>query len=85
MNHQIPHHRSISLLVIVMMSLIVVVLLSSLEYSTVHCKITLSPKASYVPVYIMMPLDSVNNDGSLNNPTKIYNNLKQVKQVGTDG
>ncbi|KAG2383570.1 hypothetical protein C9374_004241 [Naegleria lovaniensis] len=32
-----------------------------------------------------MPLNTVNNDGSLNNPSQIRANLQKVKSVGTDG
>jgi beta-amylase len=33
----------------------------------------------------MMPLDMVNNNGDLVNPTKLGNDLKKLKSVGTDG
>lgn len=46
---------------------------------------TRTTTSSYVPVYIMMPLNTVNNDGSLNNPSQIRANLQKVKSVGTDG
>jgi beta-amylase len=33
----------------------------------------------------MMPLNTVTNDGRLNNPEKLENSLKQLKSVGSDG
>jgi len=39
----------------------------------------------YVPVFVMMPLNTINNDGSLNNANGLMNNLQRVKNVGTDG
>jgi len=40
---------------------------------------------NYIPVYIMMPLDTVNNDGSLNNPSSLMTRLEKVKSARTDG
>lgn len=33
----------------------------------------------------MMPLDIVNNDGTVKNPTQLAQNFQQLKSGGTDG
>lgn len=33
----------------------------------------------------MLPLTTVNNDGQLNQPEKLYGQMKQLKSAGVDG
>jgi beta-amylase len=40
---------------------------------------------AYIPVNLMMPLDTITNDGRLNNPNQIRQNLQQLKNGGVDG
>jgi beta-amylase len=40
---------------------------------------------SYVPVFVMMPLDTVDMNGKLNNVDKLSTQLKLLKSVGVDG
>jgi len=43
------------------------------------------PAQAGIPVYVMMPLDTMNNDGSLNNPDGVKNNLQTLKNTGATG
>eukprot|EP01100_Stratorugosa_tubuloviscum_P009619 TRINITY_DN402_c0_g3_i1.p1 TRINITY_DN402_c0_g3~~TRINITY_DN402_c0_g3_i1.p1 ORF type:complete len:454 (-),score=184.89 TRINITY_DN402_c0_g3_i1:155-1516(-) len=40
---------------------------------------------AYIPVSVMMPLNTVNNDGTLNNPSKIKQDLQKLKSGSVDG
>lgn len=38
-----------------------------------------------IPVYVMMPLNTINNDGTLNNPGDIKSKLQTLKNSGAAG
>jgi len=40
---------------------------------------------AYIPVNLMMPLDTITNQGDLNDPSAIRQNLQQLKNGGVDG
>ncbi|ELR16593.1 betaamylase [Acanthamoeba castellanii str. Neff] len=40
---------------------------------------------AYIPVNLMMPLDTITNDGALNDPQGIRQDLQQLKNGGVDG
>jgi beta-amylase len=40
---------------------------------------------AYIPVYVMMPLSTVSNEGYLNNPEKLKYQLTQLKEKNVDG
>jgi beta-amylase len=62
--------------------LIIAVLLSVI---TIACCSYQKRFGGYVPVYVMMPLDTVNTNNQLNNPQKIQQQLSKLKSVGVDG
>jgi beta-amylase len=41
--------------------------------------------SSYVPVFVMLPLDTINNNNQVSNPQQILSWMKQLKSGGVDG
>ncbi|KAJ5072082.1 hypothetical protein M0811_09726 [Anaeramoeba ignava] len=46
---------------------------------------TFGIKSTNVPVYVMLPLDTVNNDGTLNNPTQLATWFQKLKSGNVEG
>eukprot|EP01111_Echinosteliopsis_oligospora_P015173 TRINITY_DN5902_c0_g1_i1.p1 TRINITY_DN5902_c0_g1~~TRINITY_DN5902_c0_g1_i1.p1 ORF type:complete len:450 (-),score=99.33 TRINITY_DN5902_c0_g1_i1:87-1436(-) len=41
--------------------------------------------ASYIPVYVMLPLNAITNNNEVNNPSQLLQQLQQLKSGGVDG
>lgn len=55
------------------------------SFAVVLTSISINPVTAKVPVFVMLPLDTITNDLNINNVDKLKNSLAQLKSGGVEG